>query len=71
MAPAMRSAPTPIPSANFVVTATTAAKAGVTFPLHSGARNATTTNLMSAAAPNGDCNNASCHGGTQGWIHVP
>ena len=51
---------------NFVVTAATAAKAGITFPLH-----ATTTNLMSAAAPNGDCNNSSCHGGTQGWIHVP
>ena len=56
---------------NFVVTAATAANAGVTFPLHSGARNAAMTNLMSAAAPNGDCNNSSCHGGTQGWIHVP
>ena len=56
---------------NFVVTAATAAKAGVTFPLHAGARNATTTNLMTEAAPNGDCNNSGCHGGSQGWIHVP
>ncbi|CAN5924199.1 hypothetical protein BH11MYX4_BH11MYX4_63050 [soil metagenome] len=56
---------------NFVVTAQAASKAGITFPLHAGARNAATTNLMSAAAPNGNCNNTSCHGGAQGWIHVP
>jgi hypothetical protein len=56
---------------NFVVTARTASTAGVTFPLHAGARNGTATQVMSAAPTNGNCNNTMCHGGSQGWIHVP
>lgn len=56
---------------NFVVTARAASTAGVTFPLHAGARDATTTNAMIRPVPNGNCNAAICHGGPRGWIHVP
>ena len=56
---------------NFIVTTRTASTAGVTFPLHAGARNGTTTLVMSAGPANGNCNNTMCHGGSQGWIHVP
>jgi hypothetical protein len=43
----------------------------VAFPMHTGARDATNTRLMSATISNGDCNSSSCHGGVQGFIHVP
>lgn len=44
---------------------------GVTFPAQTGARDGAVTKLMSSSIANGDCNSSSCHGGTQGWIHVP
>ncbi|MDB4944118.1 MAG: hypothetical protein JWP97_3652 [Labilithrix sp.] len=56
---------------NFLITKQSASAAGVTFPLHAGARNATTTKLMTEITPKGDCNNAACHGGAQGFIHLP
>jgi hypothetical protein len=36
-----------------------------------GARDATTTQNMTSTIANGDCNSAACHGGAQGWVHVP
>lgn len=56
---------------NFVVTANAATTAGIAFPLQVGARNGTATKPMSAQIANGDCNSSTCHGGTQGFIHVP
>jgi hypothetical protein len=56
---------------NFFVSAQAATTAGVAFPLHAGARTSAATSTMNMALPNGDCNNASCHGGAQGFIHVP
>lgn len=41
------------------------------FPAHTGARDGTTTKLMSTLPGNGNCNSNVCHGGAQGWIHVP
>jgi hypothetical protein len=43
-------------------------------PLQSGsagARDATDVHLMARSAPSGDCNSSTCHGGPQGWIHLP
>lgn len=56
---------------NFLITAQTATSAGIAFPLHNGVRTGAATNLMTAAATSGDCNSSTCHGGTQGWIHIP
>lgn len=56
---------------NFLVTAGEATSAGITFPLQVGARDATSTKLMSASITSGDCNSAACHGGAQGFVHVP
>lgn len=36
-----------------------------------GARDATTTQNMVGTIANGDCNSSGCHGGAQGWVHVP
>jgi hypothetical protein len=36
-----------------------------------GVRDATNTKLMTATIANGDCNSSGCHGGTQGWVHLP
>ena len=56
---------------NFFVRAQTATAANLTFPANAGVRDAANTKLMVATLPNGDCNNATCHGGTQGFIHLP
>lgn len=56
---------------NFVVTEQAAATAGLTFPLSVGVRDATTAKLMTDTITSGDCNSSSCHGGSQGFIHVP
>lgn len=56
---------------NFFVRATTATAAGLAFPNKTAARDATTTKPMSATIANGNCNSTTCHGGTQGFIHVP
>lgn len=45
--------------------------AGVTLPAATGVRDNATTSLMAGAISNGACNSAACHGGTQGWIHIP
>jgi hypothetical protein len=56
---------------NFFVKAG-AATANLTFPLQTGARDGTTTRAMSAPISAGNCNSATCHGGTgTGVIHVP
>ena len=56
---------------SFYVRQSTATAAGITLPAHVGARDATTTKLMSATIANGDCNSSACHGGAQGRVHVP
>lgn len=56
---------------NFFVRGTAATAAGITLPAHTGARDGTTTKLMSATITSGDCNSSGCHGGGQGWVHVP
>lgn len=45
--------------------------AGVTLPAATGVRSGATTTLMAGAISNGACNSAACHGGAQGWIHIP
>lgn len=45
--------------------------AGVTLPALTGVRDNATTTLMAGAISNGACNSAACHGGAQGWIHIP
>ena len=45
--------------------------AGVTLPAATGVRDNTTTTLMAGAISSGACNSAACHGGAQGWIHIP
>jgi hypothetical protein len=56
---------------NFYVRATTATAAGLSFPVNAGARSATATQVMTDTIPAGNCNSSACHGGKQGWIHVP
>ncbi len=46
-------------------------KAAFAFPAHTGARDAAATRLMVTLPGNGNCNSNVCHGGAQGWIHVP
>ena len=46
-------------------------KAAFTFPAHTGARDGAATKLMVTLPGNGNCNSTVCHGGAQGWIHVP
>lgn len=48
-----------------------ASNGNVTFPAQTAARDATNTRPMVASIANGDCNSSSCHGGAQGFIHVP
>jgi hypothetical protein len=43
----------------------------VDFPARTGARDGATTRNMAGSIANGDCNSSTCHGGTQGVIHVP
>ena len=55
---------------NFFVRAADAA--ALVFPVQAGARNAATTQTMSATIANGACNSAACHGSAAtGFIHVP
>lgn len=56
---------------NFYVTQSAATNAGLAFPLSVGARDGTSTKPMVGAIANGDCNSSACHGGAQGFIHVP
>lgn len=56
---------------NFFVRKSDAASAGVTFPVNAGVRDATNIATMSDTPMVGSCNGATCHGGKQGWIHLP
>jgi hypothetical protein len=40
-------------------------------PAKVGVRNATSTHLMAGGITSGNCNSSGCHGGAQGWIHLP
>ena len=56
---------------NFFVTSAAATAAKLGFPAHAGTRDAANTKLMTATIANGDCNSSACHGGAQGFIHLP
>lgn len=56
---------------NFFVRKSDATNAGVTFPVNAGVRDATNVATMTDTPMVGSCNAATCHGGTQGWIHLP
>jgi hypothetical protein len=56
---------------NFFVRKSDAAAAGVTFPVNAGVRDATSTATMTDLPMVGSCNGGTCHGGNQGWIHLP
>jgi len=43
----------------------------VTFPVNAGVRDATSTATMTDTPMVGSCNATTCHGGKQGWIHLP
>ena len=40
-------------------------------PAKVGVRDGTTTHLMNGGITSGDCNSSGCHGGAQGFIHLP
>ena len=56
---------------NFFVRKSEAANAGVTFPVNAGVRDATDVATMTDTLTEGACNATTCHGGKQGWIHLP
>ncbi len=44
---------------------------GTTGPYNAGARNGTSTQMMPTSQTGSDCQSSSCHGGSQGNIHLP
>lgn len=56
---------------NFFFRKSDAATAGVTFPVNAGVRDATNSVTMGDTPMDGGCNGTTCHGGKQGWIHLP
>lgn len=58
---------------NFFVSSSDAQAANITVPVEVGARDATNVRLMMATTDpdKQGCNDKSCHGGAQGFIHVP
>lgn len=56
---------------NFFIEQSSAFLAGLQFPFQAGVRTDAGVALMAPVSNDGSCNNTSCHGGTQGWVHAP
>ena len=56
---------------NFFIEQSSAFLAGLQFPFQGGVRTDAGVVLMVANQNDGSCNNSSCHGGAQGWVHGP
>lgn len=56
---------------NFFIEQSSAFLAGLQFPFQTGVRTDAGIALMPPTSNDGSCNNTSCHGGAQGWVHGP